>query len=159
MPVVLSRPTLSILRTKVPQDRAFFWWMPGSMDETCGFGYIPRMIYISFSALDRTLTHLGVSIWRGGFSSQFTDVTRTVGICPSSIIIRSFYYNFVNRFWNFHAFKHIKIFFKSNRFKIEYLYTRLLDPAFGHTVKKKSSSSAKQILSFIFAPWIQPSIH
>ena len=34
----------------------------GHMDETCGFGLTLRMIYISFPAVVRTFTHLGVSI-------------------------------------------------------------------------------------------------
>ena len=34
MPVVLSRPTFRIPRTKVSQDLTFIWWISRSMDET-----------------------------------------------------------------------------------------------------------------------------
>ena len=69
VPTVVSMPNFSVLRTKVSQDLVFIWWMPGAMDETCGFGLTLRMIYISFPALVSTLTRLWVSIRQGGFSS------------------------------------------------------------------------------------------
>ena len=83
VPAVLSMPNLRILRTKISQDLAFIWWLPGAMYDTCGFGYIIQTIYTSFTTLASTLTNIGVSIWWFGFSSHFPAVTSTVGIFPS----------------------------------------------------------------------------
>ena len=65
MPAVLSMTTFNTLRTKVSQDLKFLWWMNGAMDETCGFGAIFWMVYISFPELTSDLTHIGVSILQG----------------------------------------------------------------------------------------------
>ena len=91
VPAVLSRRNCSILGTKVSQDLAFIWWIPGTIYETCGFGYILWIIYIPFSLIPSALIHLRVSIWRGGFSSYFPDVTSTVGTFPSRFLTRRFY--------------------------------------------------------------------
>ena len=88
VPTVLSRPTFSILRNKISQDPSFIWLMPGSTYETCGFGSILKMIYISFFALFGALTHFGVNIWWGNFSSYFPAVNRTVGIFPSRLFYK-----------------------------------------------------------------------
>ena len=134
VPMVLSGNSFRIFKTKVFQDLASIWWIPGDTDETSVFVYILRTIYIPFSAPDSALTHLGVSIWRGAFSSHFPAVTSMVGICPSSLFIRRFYYTFVNRFYNFHTFKRVNIFFLSNTFTIKYLNICLLAPTVGYTV-------------------------
>ena len=110
LPTVLSRPTFIILITKVSQDLAFVLWMPRAIDDTCGFGFILRMIYIFSPVLDSSLTHIGVIIWLGGFSSQFPTVTSTVVICPSIFLIRRLQYTFLNRFCYSHALKHVNIF-------------------------------------------------
>ena len=123
--VVLGRSTFKILRTKVSQDLEFFWWIPGAIYET-GFGITLRVVYIYFSGLERALTHLGLSIWWGKFSSLLTTVT-------STFFIGSFYYNFICRLHNFHAFKNINQFPKSNRLTVKNLQICLLDPDIGHT--------------------------
>ena len=84
VPVVLIRPAFRILRTKVTQDLELIWRMHKAMDNKSVFGSNPMTIYIPFSVLDSTITHLGVSIWRFGFSSHFPDVTRMIVTCPSS---------------------------------------------------------------------------
>ena len=87
-PAVLSRYTFRIIITKVSQDLAFIVWMPGDMYESCGFGFILRIIYISFPMIASTLTHIRVSIWQGWFSSHYHYVTSTVGIFPSMFFIK-----------------------------------------------------------------------
>ena len=69
VPMVLSRPTFSIIRTKVSQDLAFIWWITGFIYETCGFGLTLKLVYIYISALASPITHIRVIIWWGRFSS------------------------------------------------------------------------------------------
>ena len=133
LPVVPSRPTFIILKTKVSQDIGCVRWIPGDMDDTCGFGSILRMIYISFSEIASAIIHLGVIILQGRFSSHFPSITRTDGTFPCIIFIRRLYYTFVNIFWNFCVLKNVNICFKSNIFIIKSLYILLLDPDIGHT--------------------------
>ena len=83
---VLSRPDFRKLRSIVSQDISSIWWIPRAMDDASVFGSIIWMIYTTFPTISRALTHLGVSILRGGFSSHFPDVTNTVGICPSRVL-------------------------------------------------------------------------
>ena len=135
IPVVLSRPTLSVLSSEVPQDLIFFWSISGAVDET-GSGFSRRDVYIPFSDIASALTLLWASSWRGGFSSLLPVVTSTVGICPSRFLIRSLYYTFVNRLGNFRTLKHINIFFKRDRLTIKPLYIGLFRPADRHTVKE-----------------------
>ena len=47
VPVVLSRNTLSVLTSKVPQDLTFLWIISRAVDET-GFWFSCRDIYITF---------------------------------------------------------------------------------------------------------------
>ena len=111
--VVLSRPTFNILRTKVSQDLALIWRMPGAMDKPYGFGITIQVVYIYFTGIDIALTNLGVSIWQGGFYSRYPAVASMFEIFHNSFFIRRLYYTFVNRLCNLHAFKHInRIFLK-----------------------------------------------
>ena len=132
VPTVLSRPNFSMLRNKVYQYLAFVWLIPGAMYDTYRFGYIIHMIYISFSALVLSLTHIVVSIWQCGFSSHFIAVNITVGVCPSRYFIIRLYYTFVNIFWCLHVFKHVYNLFLSNIFTIKPLNILPIDPAVGH---------------------------
>ena len=109
--VALSRPNLSVLSPKVPQDLKLFLRMSRAVDET-GFGFSRQDIYIPFSALVSAPTLLTASPRQGGLSSIFPDVTSTVGVCPMKFFIRRFYYALVNRLGNFHTLKHINSFFK-----------------------------------------------
>ena len=94
-----------------------------------GFGITLRVVYIYFSELASTLTHLGVSMLRNGFYSLLSDLTITGGICPSRFFIRRLYYNFIYRLHNVHALKY-------NILKVKYLHIRLIAPDIGHTIKK-----------------------
>ena len=127
IPVVLSRPTFSVISKKLSQDLTFIRRMPGAVNEK-GFRFSRWAIYISFSALSSTLTCRWVSLRRGGFYSIFPAVTSTVGIFPVGFLIRRFCYTFVNRFWNFHTPKHVNRFLKWNRFSIKALYIGLFRP-------------------------------
>ena len=66
---VLRRPNFVILKTNVSQDLALIWRITRAMDEKCGLGPILHMVYVSFTVLARNITHIRVSIWRGGISS------------------------------------------------------------------------------------------
>ena len=132
VPVVLSRPTCIILKTKFSQDISLIWWMTGSIYDKCGFLYISWVVYISFPDFARALNHLIVSILRGILSSQFPAVTGTVGIYWSRFSIKGLYYTFLNIFCNFHAFKHVNCWFKSNRFTLKYLNVSLLVTTVGN---------------------------
>ena len=55
--MVLSRPTLSILSSKVPQNLIFSWRMSGAVDET-GFWFSCRAIYIPLSEIFSALNLL-----------------------------------------------------------------------------------------------------
>ena len=133
VPAVLSRSNFNIIRTKVSQDLALIWLMPGAMYET-GFGLTYRVVYIYFSALDRDITHLGVSMWQGSLSSLFTDVTSTGRICPIILFTGRFYYALISIFYNTHAFKHVNRFIKINRLAVKNLQIRLLAPNIRHTI-------------------------
>ena len=52
------------------------------------------------------------------------------------VFIRKLYYNFINSFINFHAFKYIYRCFLSDCFSIILLNTRLITPPIWHTDKK-----------------------
>ena len=134
IPTVLSRNSFRILISKVSQDLALIWWMTSFMDKTSVFGSILWMIYIPSSALSRVLTHLGVTIWQGGFSSHFPAVTSMDVILPSRFFISNFYNTFINRFWYFRAFKYVYSCFKSNGLTIKPLNTFLIDPDIRHYV-------------------------
>ena len=69
LPPVIMRYNFNVLRTKVSHDLVLTWWIPRTMYEIGGFWLTLWVVYISFSALDRALTDLGVSFWLGGFSS------------------------------------------------------------------------------------------
>ena len=84
-PVVLSRPTLSVLSSDVTQDLPFFWRISGSVDEI-DFCFSRWAIYKPFYVLVRSLTLIGVSPWQGGFSSVFPAVNSTAGVCPVSFL-------------------------------------------------------------------------
>ena len=86
VPAVLSRPTFSIFRTKVSQDLALIWWMPGAMDEPYGFGLTIQVVYTYFTGIDIDLTNLGLSIWRGSFYSLYPAVTSMFDICHNSFL-------------------------------------------------------------------------
>ena len=109
--------------------------MSGAMYET-GFWLTLWVFYISFSAISSAITHLGVSMGRGVFSSIFPAVTSTGGIRPSGLFIRRFYYTFKDRFRNLHALKYGNCFLKSNRTAVKNLHTCLLTPTINHTIKK-----------------------
>ena len=93
-----------------------------------------------------------------------------VGIRTSSFLIRRFYYTFVNRFRNLHAFKHINIPCKSHRLAVKSLHTRLLDPTIGHTIQQifrleddaagliRCISSATFQKNFAFVPFKKRSV-
>ena len=85
IPAVLSRITNSVFRTKVSQDLAFVRIMAGAVDKTY-FQFAWRAIYISVYALVRALTHLGVSLWWGVFSSILPDVTIMVKVYLSGFL-------------------------------------------------------------------------
>ena len=152
VPAVLGKPTFSILITKFSLDLAFFWWIHGDKYETYGLWSILWIIYKNISVLASALTRLGVIILQFGLSSHFPYVTSMVGIHLSRFFIIKFYYTFVNRFFNFHAFKNINSSFKIYRLTIKSLYIKLLNPTVGHTVFKKLFSSVTQNKSLIFSP-------
>ena len=130
---VLSGSTFNILWTKISQDLAFIWWMPGAMNDTDFWLYL-WLVYIYISVLARALTLLGVGMWWGGFSCFLHDETSTGGIRPSRFFIRRFYYTFIDRLRNFHVFKYINWFLKSNRLTVKCLHIRLLAPDILHTI-------------------------
>ena len=132
--VVLGRDAFRVLRTILPQYLALIWWMHGAMDETSGSGSISCIIYLSFSELSITLTHLGVCILRSDFSSHFPAVTSMVGICSVRYFIRRIYYTLINIFCYFHSFKHVNSCFKRNILTIKSLYIRMIDLAVDYTV-------------------------
>ena len=74
------------------------------------FQFDRQAIYISLSALVRALTHIGVSLWQGGFYSLLLDATNTFCVCPSILFIGIFYYPFTNRFINLYLLKHFNRF-------------------------------------------------
>ena len=61
-------------------------------------------------------------------------VTSTVGIYPSRVFIRRFYYTFVNTLSDFHTLKNINSFLKRGRLTIEAFYIGLSRPAVRNTV-------------------------
>ena len=135
VPVVLSRTTLSVLSSEVPQDLTFFYSISRAMDET-GLWFSRRAIHIPFSVLVSALSLLEKIPWRGVFFSLFPAVTSTVGIFSIRFLIKRFYYTFVNRLGNFHTLKHINSFLKRGRLTIKALYIGLFSPYVRHTVKE-----------------------
>ena len=133
--VVLSRSTISVLSSKVPQDLTFFQRISGAFDET-GFGFSRRDIYIPFSALSSSLALLGDIPWQGGFSYLFPAVTITVGVFPSMFFIIGFYYTFVNRLGNLHSLKHVNSFFLRDIITIKASYIGLFVPDIRHNIKE-----------------------
>ena len=132
-PVVLSMYDFNIIRTKVSHELELIWWMPRAMYKT-GFWTNLQMVYIYFSLLHISLTHHGVSIWRGIFYSIFPAVTSMGVICPSILFIRILYYTFIDILHNIHAFKHVKYFIKSSRLAVKTLYIWLLAPTIKHNI-------------------------
>ena len=130
-----------------------------AMYETCGFVSILQIIYICFTVFSSSITRLIVNIWRGGFSSHFPDVTGTVGIWPSRFFIIGFYYTLINIFWDFRAFKHVNICFKSNIFTIKSLNVQLLAPTIRHIFNKISFSSVTHFFHLSLTQVTQPSTH
>ena len=107
LPAVFSMPTFSGLSNKVSQDLTFIWWMSRAMDKTSEFQSILWMIYITFSELASTLTHLWVISSWGRFSSHFPAETKSVSIYPSGFLIRMLYNIFKNIFCYLHVFNHV----------------------------------------------------
>ena len=127
---LLSRPAFIILVTEVSKNLTFICICTG-----------PWMIQVSpsddtfpFSALTSALTHIGISIWQDGFSSNFTAVTSTVGIFTIMCFVIGLCSTFINRFCFFHAFKHLQIFYW---FHNKPLYTSLPVPDVRHAVQQK----------------------
>ena len=133
IPMVLSRLTICILSTKLPQDITFIRRISGAVDDT-SFRFALKVIYILFLALPRAIPCRGSGLRQGVLSSIIPDATRTVVIYPGRFFIRRFYYTLVNRFWNFYMLKHINILFKQNGFSIKALNTYLFRPDIMHDV-------------------------
>ena len=144
--MVLSTITFSLLITKVSQDLAFIRRIPGAVNETA-FWFACWVIYISFLELVSALTHRGVSLWQGVFSSIIPYFTIVVGIFLGRDFIIRFYYTSVNWLGNLHTLKHVNSFLKLKIFKIKSLHIGLIRPAIRHTVSLKKFDSVTPILS------------